>query len=250
MDDDRLAAELRVLGTSLDVAAPDAAAVATAVLDRLADEDLRVGASATRIRATVARYRVRVVAAAVALLIALGLTPPVRAVVAEWFGFGGVVVRPGPSEQSASPPLPVESGLTLAAARDLVEFEPVVPEALGEPDGVEVSADRRMLTLTWGDGDDTVRLDQFDGRLSALFLKTAVIEETAERLEVGVDEAWWFSEPHRLVVLDDGRERTESARVAEPTLVWRSGEVTLRLEGLGRERAVEVAESVAGIGTG
>ena len=38
-----------------------------------------------------------------------------------------------------------------------------VPEALGEPDGVEVSADRRMVSMSWTtDEAGVLRLDQFD----------------------------------------------------------------------------------------
>lgn len=249
MSDERLGDELRALGASLDVRPPDPSTVATAVLQRIATEEQR--APASRLRASFRRHRVRLAAVVVALLAALVLTPPVRAVVADWLGLDGVVVRPGPSEPSAPPPpTAAESGLSIAEARELVAFDPVVPAGLGEPDGVEVSAGGRALSITWGHGEKTVRLDQFDAHLSRLLMKTAVIEEAAQPVDVGTGEALWFSEPHDLVLLDEhGRERPGTARIARPTLVWEVGETTLRLEGLDRQEAIAVAESTE-TGTG
>ena len=53
--------------------------------------------------------------------------------------------------------------------------------------------------------------------------------------------------PHDVTYVDrDGVERTATTRLAGPTLVWQSGAVTYRLEGLPtKEEAVEVARSVA-----
>ena len=52
--------------------------------------------------------------------------------------------------------------------------EPVIPTAFGSPQGVQVSTDRRLLSMSWTDADaGPVRLDQFDGRLDYAFAKTA-----------------------------------------------------------------------------
>ncbi|TDE15079.1 hypothetical protein [Jiangella asiatica] len=241
MDDRALTAELRDLGASLEVHGPDPAAVAVAVLDRIATEEAAPAARVPR-----RRLRARLAAVAVALLVALVLTPPVRAAVGEWLGFGGVVVRPGPSQPSASAP-PTASGLTLAQARELVAFEPLQPARLGPPTGVEVSADARLLTMTWGDGAGTVRLDQFDGEPSPMFVKTALLGETAVSIPVGDTTVWWFSEPHDLRMLDgDGREQAHLTRVAGPTLVWVVDGVSLRLEGMDRDESLAVAASTLG----
>ena len=55
------------------------------------------------------------------------------------------------------------------------------------PDGVGVSADRRVVSLTWGAGADTIRLDQFDGTLDPAFWKSSPVAEhaTAMRLSGG-----------------------------------------------------------------
>lgn len=192
----------------------------------------------------------RIAVVAVAVLVALGLTAPVRAAVGEWLGIGAVAVRPGPSQPSASAPPSAPAGLSLDAAAERTGLTPVVPPVLGPPDGVEVSSDDRVLSLTWGSGVGTVRLDQVADPLSPVYLKTAVLGSTAATLTVAGRDAWWFGVPHDLVLLaPDGSERTESARIAGPTLVWVDDGVTFRLEGAGdRGRAIEIAASALGTG--
>ena len=196
--------------------------------------------------ATVLRHRRRAVAAVVAgILLALVLTPPVRATVADWFGFG-IIVRPGPQVPSASPPPPAIGDLTLEEAAALVSFPPVVPRALGMPDRASVSGDRRIVSLSWEPAGDhgPLRLDEFDATLEPRFVKNSMIEGV-EYIEIDGRPALWFAEPHTLELLeDDGTVRTESARPAGPTLVWQSGGVTLRLEGAATtSEAVKIARS-------
>lgn len=244
---DRLAGELRELGRTALRATPDPEVVASAVLTRLTAEPEPEPAADGGRRAQ-PRRRKAVVAALAGLLLALTVTlttTPVGAAVADWFGIGGVAVEQGPRvpSASASPPPTAASGLTLAQARALVGFAPLVPSELGPPDGIEVSADRRVLSMTWGSGPDTVRLDQFADRLSPYFLKK--VHGSFEATTVDGAPAAWFPEPHEVAVLDEqGRERVESARLAGRTLVWERDGTTLRLEGeLTRDRAVEIAGS-------
>ncbi|MDQ1621538.1 MAG: hypothetical protein QOE19_4107 [Actinomycetota bacterium] len=190
------------------------------------------------------RRRAAIVVAAIAL--SLLVAPPVRAAVGDWFGFAGVLVRhdPVPETSSASPPPTVGTSTSLDAAKNLLAFEPVVPTELGLPRGVEVSADRRVLSMSWAGGrDGTVRLDEFDGRLDFTFAKSAPGVEFAS---VAGSFALWFDEPHGVVVLNrDGTTRMETARLAGHTLIWEHGSTTVRLEGdLSLARAIEVAESV------
>jgi hypothetical protein len=124
-----------------------------------------------------------------------------------------------------------------------VRFEPLLPAALGPPQGVEVSSDRRVLSMSWTDPDaGVIRLDQFDGRLDYTFAKTA---SGVQFTEVAGSFALWFERPHEVVVLAaDGTPRTETARLAGHTLIWEQGEVTLRLEGdIGLQRATAIAGS-------
>jgi hypothetical protein len=179
-----------------------------------------------------------------AILVALLATPPVRAAVSDWFGFGGVVVERGdPGPGPAPPPPEVIRDQSVSDAAETVDFTVWVPTVLGVPDGVEVSADRRIVSMSWsGDSDGVVRLDQFDGRLDFSIAKRAPRVFYAS---VDGTDALWFEEPHEVVLLDPhGGRRSESARLAGHTLIWQEGATTLRIEGdLTRDRAVEIAES-------
>jgi hypothetical protein len=186
----------------------------------------------------------RVAAVVAAVLLALLATPPVRAAVADWFGFGAVRVetgRPGPT--SAPPPPLVTQDRSLTEAAAAVDFPVWVPAELGVPDGVEVSPDRRRVSMSWSTAaDGVVRLDQFGAEVDYSVIKrTLDVDYTA----VSGSDALWLERPHRLVLLEpDGSRRRESARLAGHTLVWLDDDSTLRLEGdLSLERAVEIAES-------
>lgn len=248
---DVLVADLAALGRSLHRPVDDGA-LAVAVMARVAELPAPVPASRSRqlLDRVVAAARVgrrRAAVALVGILVVLAVTPPVRAAVADWFGFAGVIVRDDPTRAPSSAPDPPGAGsdLSLEQAARMVAFEPLVPAALGPPDGVEVSADRRVLSMSWVDARGrTVRLDEFDGRLDYTFAKSA---RGVRFTEVAGDFALWFETPHEVVLLDpDGTRRTEAARLAGHTLIWASGPTTLRLEGdLGLARATAVAESVA-----
>jgi hypothetical protein len=131
--------------------------------------------------------------------------------------------------------------LDRAAAR--AGFAPVVPSALGDPDGVEVSTDRLVVSLSWSTGHGTVRLDQFRGDVEPLFWKTT---DEAARVTVAGRDALWLPTAHRVeVVSGDGSVRRIPSRLAAPTLLWVVGDLTLRLEGdLRLAEAMEVAQSV------
>ena len=250
-DTDALVAELVGLGRDLPM--PEVGAgLATAVLERIAEAPAPapargggVGAALRRLGEATRRHRRRTAAAVVAVLLSLLAAPPVRAAVADWFGFGGVRVElGGPVKPSAPPPPTAETGMTLDQAARLVGFTPATPAALGAPDGVEVSADFRLLSLTWSAGPDgAVRLDEFDAQLDFTFAKRA---PGVEFVAVAGDFAMWFDEPHDVVVLNpDGSRRTETARLAGHTLIWMHGGTTMRLEGdLTKQRALEIAASV------
>ena len=236
---DVLVADLEALGRA--VRPPDDGAVLTAaVMTRVAALPAPSPA-----RPRIPRPR-RLVLVATAVLVALLVTPPVRAAVADWFGFAGVVVRHDPSPQPSQAPPPPTAGTTMSLdqARRLVGFEVAVPADLGTPDGVEVSADHRVLSMTWTrPATGTVRLDQFDGRIDYAFAKSAPGVEFTSVAGAG---ALWFDRPHRVVLLGpDGSRRRETARLGGQTLIWERGAATLRLEGkLGRQQAITIAESV------
>lgn len=251
---DELAAELAALGRFITPPAVDPG-LAVAVMARLADATTPLTASPQQrlgrriagvFKGALAGHRRRAAIVVTAILLALLSTPAVRAAVADWFGFAGVSVRLDPTPRPSVAPSPprVDGTTTLAEARKLVAFEPVIPTVLGPPQGVELSADRRLLSMSWTvEGAGSVRLDQFDGRLDYTFAKTA---SGVEFTSVAGSFAMWFDKPHEVVVLNaDGTSRTETARLAGHTLIWEYGETALRLEGdLTRARAMEIANTV------
>jgi hypothetical protein len=184
----------------------------------------------------------RLALAAVAILLVLAATPPVRATVADWFGFGGVRVERGDPGTGRNALPPAVGGDSLAGAADQVAFPLVLPDVLGRPDAVEVSADRRVVSMTWDGAAGPLRVDQFEGT------PDYAVAKRASRMRfvtvAGVD-AIWFPEPHDLVLLGPGgARRTESARLAGRTLVWPAGTTTVRLEGdVTLADAVRIAES-------
>ena len=104
----------------------------------------------------------------------------------------------------------------------MVAFPVSVPAELGEPDGVEVAADGRMVSMSWTtDEAGVVRLDQFDGRLDYSIAKTVPDVSYAS---VNGSDALWFDDAHEVTLLNAGRQpghpRAE-ARRAHPDLAGR-----------------------------
>ncbi len=228
--DQRLVDDLRVLGRAVVLPPVDPDRMAAAVVAALpAPRQPRV-------------TRRRLVAAALAVLLALLATPPVRAAVADWLGFAGVRVEESGPAGAASDPPALRGGPEVQAAAREVSFAVRLPSALGRPDGVEVADDRRIVSMTWTVDGRVVRLDQFDGTLDFAMAKQSPEVRYAA---VGGVDALWFRVPHEVVLLEpDGSRRTETARLAGHTLIWPEGDTTLRLEGdLALEDAVRIATS-------
>lgn len=238
MSRNQLTEELRELGRTLPLPQGDPDVLTECIMARVGSEDVPVGASIAVVRH---RGRRRALAIVAAVLLALALTTPVRAAVLDWFG---VIVRPGPPAQEALVPA-VEPVLSIGQAADRVGFDPVVPAELGGPDGIDVSPDDRVLSMSWSGAGGTIRLDQFEGHFAPVFAKQA----SAEQIDIGGRPAIWFDGPHYLASLSEfGLEYAESARPAGPTLVWEHAGVTFRLEGAGRSQAVRIAAEVMGTG--
>jgi hypothetical protein len=137
--------------------------------------------------------------------------------------------------------LPSLRSTALDEARRRALFPVRVPAALGPPERVltadpDTTGAPRVVTMTYRGG--TVRFDQFDGTTGA-FLKTV---SNGQWVEVGQGWGVWLPGPHAVTYIGrDGVERTATARLATPTLIWEDGEVTYRLEGystLAEARAV------------
>jgi hypothetical protein len=228
-----LIAELRDLGARVTV--PPAVDQRIAVRERLA-------APAARPR----RARVWVAAAVAALIATVAVVDPARAAVVEVVGdllrIAGVEVRREPPRGALPGPPSALPSATASAA-----FPVAAPAHLGEPDQVlrsdpDANGRPRVVTLIYRGG--AVRVDVFDGRLDTAFFKTAPDARPVE-LPGGIGGAW-LPGPHPVTYVGrDGVERTATARLAGPTLIWATDTVTYRLEGiLTLEEAIAVAGSV------
>ena len=229
---------LRDLGAHLDV--PEAPDLTRAVLARLDEPEPRRHSRLLTVAAAV-------VAVVIALGVLITVSPPVRAAVAHLLRFAGIelssdTVVPLPATPA---PLPGERSADLPTAQQLAEFRVVVPERLGQPEGVRLidGTPPRVVSLLYRGG--TVRLDEFDGTADLTFFKK-VAQGSFEYVMVGEYQGVWVDGPHPLVYQDrQGNYRTESARLAGRTLIWQRGDVTLRLEGdFTQAQALEIARSV------
>jgi hypothetical protein len=222
-----LGAELRELAGWLEVAEP---------------ADQRAAVRARLVRPSPARHRVRrwILAGVAAVVGTVAVVAPARAAVVEVVGsilrVAGIEVRqepvPGGLPERPSP-LPSVRTAALDEARRVALFPVRAPAALGTPEQV-VLADPddagapRVVTLTYRGG--AVRRDEFDGTVSPAFFKSA---SDAQWVEIGSGPGIWLPGPHAVTYIDrDGVERTQTARLAGPTLIWTDGAVTYRLEGL------------------
>ncbi|GAA3960560.1 hypothetical protein [Actinoplanes auranticolor] len=249
-DLDDLARELRALATHLDV--PPAADQRAAVRARLArPAPRRRWFPAVAVRPLPGRrWIVAVVAALIALVAGIA---PARAAVVDAVGgllrIAGIEVRqePAPGGLPADPsPLPSVRTGSLEDARRVALFPVLVPDELGGPERVDLgdpdpSGAPRVVTLVYRGG--AVRLDEFDGRVGPSFFKSA---PEARWTDVAGADAIWLPQPHPVTYVGrDGVERTATARLAGPTLIWTSGGLTYRLEGLADlEEARTVAVSL------
>ncbi|MGW3625183.1 hypothetical protein [Streptomyces sp. NPDC000880] len=248
--------ELRGLGRGIRIPDVDGETMAERVLAQLLAEAAvplpAVPGRAERFRHwTRRRWRALTVVLS-GVLIVLVLTPPVRAAVADWFGFGGVEVRYDPTtppRTGAQPPW-CHAPVPLAEAERRAGFRARVPSGLGDPDAVSVTqgaAGRSVVSLCWSEWGRTIRLDQFPAKLDLGFVKQARLMPEWVTLSGG--KGLWFAEPHllRFGMTDaHGEGWTQAERTAGPTLLWTAADerTTLRLEGVAQLlRAKEIAES-------
>lgn len=225
---DALERRLAELADDLRVPVPDG--LDTAVM-------ARIGSARPR-----SRWRRWVAGLLLGLLGGGVVVSPVGATIREWLGFHGVAVESG-DPATGTPVVPTATGtLGLAQAAAMVGFTPVVPAELGPPEGVEVSDDALVVSLSWSTESGTLRLDQFRGSVEPLFWKTA---PGAVLVPVSGRDALWLPTAHEVTVMSaEGDIRQLPSRLAAPTLVWLDGDLTLRLEGdLTLEEATEIAES-------
>jgi hypothetical protein len=177
--------------------------------------------------------------------------PSARSAVLRWLGIEGVKIERVPT---APTPAPTNSPLDLGERTTLTSGV-LVPDALGRPDavyddGAQVTLlyrPRRGLPESAQTGAGAL-LSQFPGRTRPEFIrKLAGPGTTIERVRVDGEPGFWLGgDVHSLIYEDpSGTIRESPMRLAGPTLVWRRGDLTLRLEAdVSKSRALEIARSV------
>ncbi|MBA3263804.1 MAG: hypothetical protein H0T69_15275 [Thermoleophilaceae bacterium] len=212
-----------------------------------------------------AGLRRSLVLAVVALVLLAGTpfaaVPGVRDAVLDFFGLQGVTVERRETLPTTPPERPLDLGsrTTLADATDRVGFAPLLPDALGEPDGVYV---RRglpggELSLAYRARAGLPRtratrlgllLTEFRGDISPEYLgKIVGPDTTAQRLQIDGRRAIWIAGvPHFFFYRGpDGEFVETSMRIAQNVLLLEHGPLLLRLEGaFDRDQAIRLARSL------
>jgi hypothetical protein len=193
---------------------------------------------APRVRARLERPRRRWPRAAIplAVLVLVAAVPPARSTVLDWLGIGGEKIERVP-EQPSPTATPLDLGTRIPLPRTAL-----VPAALGRPDAVYEAGE--ITTLRY----PRALLSEFPGRTNAQYVhKLAGPDTRIERVTVHGEPGFWISGAAHGVLYEDpaGRVRDLPARLAGPTLVWRHGDRTLRLEAdIPKARALAIARSV------
>jgi hypothetical protein len=203
--------------------------------------------------------RRRTLALAFALLaVAIGAVmavPQTRAAILEFFHLRGVSIeRVGELQtvpiQRDFNKLFVGQQVSLDEARKRADFEVVVPEALGEPDGIyfQDTPPGGMVSFVYGTLEHPRALiTEFRATVKDVIFKKAAANTQIEAVRIDGQPGYWLSgEPHDFAYSDENGEfRQELVRLAGNTLLWERGLVTLRLEAdVSKAVALRIARSV------
>jgi hypothetical protein len=199
---------------------------------------------APRVRARLERKRRRWprLAIPVAVLVLVAAVPPARSTVLDWLGIGGETIERVPETPSPTA-TPLDLGTRIPLPRDAL-----VPAALGRPDAVYEAGDIVTLRYRPRPGLPEVLLAQFPGRTRETYVRKQVGPHTRiDRVTVQGEPGFWLSGASHSLLYEDpnGTVRDIPARLAGPTLAWRHGDRTLRLEAdIPKSRALAIARSI------
>jgi hypothetical protein len=134
--------------------------------------------------------------------------------------------------------------VSLDAARAKLGFPPVIPRGVGSPttyyDGFPPGG---QLGLVYPHG---VVVTELEGRLTAYLTKFIPPGSSMDRLTIDGDRALWIHGALHQYAYSDrtGAIRTDSVRTAGDVLLWRHGDLLIRIEGArSRQQAVAIARS-------
>ena len=208
--------------------------------------------------------RRKALAIAVVLIVLVGSTAllsPVRDTLARFFHVQGVVIErqsivPSPTPGGA---LQLGSPATLDGARTHVNFPVALPATLGAPAAVYLSSvpPGGEVTLVYAPAPGLpeahtsgvgLLLTEFRGALAPQFFGKILGPGTVlQEVDVAGTRGYWITgSPHAFFYQQAGGNPTdEPLRLADNTLLWEKGGVTLRVEsGLTLNAALRVANSI------
>jgi hypothetical protein len=203
-----------------------------------------------------ASFRRPLVLAFAVLAVAIGavfLVPQTRAAILDFFHLRGVTIE----RVQELPTVSVQSGLgtflgdpvSMSEARARAGFDVVVPEALGEPDGVyfQNAPPGGMVSLLYGTKERPRALfTQFAATVDQVIFKKVAPDTTITAVWVDGQHGYWLEGAHFFTYYDrDETMQTEPVRLAGNVLLWERGSLTLRLEGdFSKAEALRIAKSV------
>jgi hypothetical protein len=179
--------------------------------------------------------------AALVLVVGLAATmavPDARTAVLRFLGLKGVtVIRVDELPPASTTPHVFGESVSLAGARRIVGFRPLLPKDLGAPDDVRINVfSPYFVVLLYGKPDVKLRLTETSG---GVIQKYALAEQLVERVEVDGQPGIWVEGTHVV------GELFGLPRLAGNVLLWEQDGLTLRLEGrLTKEQALEIARGV------
>jgi hypothetical protein len=188
----------------------------------------------------------RPLAIALAALLLLAGSALAIPAVRDWLGLASVEVKRVPK------PLPVVRGarlalgahVTLDAARAKLGFRPLVPAGLGPPTVYyDPFPPGGQLGLVYARG---IVITQLQGRLTPYLAKFIPPGTSLDRLTIeGARALWIHGALHQYAYADrTGAIRTDSVRSAGDVLLWRRGDLLVRIEGArSRQQAVAIARA-------
>jgi hypothetical protein len=180
------------------------------------------------------------VAFVAAALAAAFAVPQSRGAILRFLGLGAVHVE-FVERLPAAQERPLMAGLgptiSMAVARDLLRRPPLLPPLAPAP---ALHAEDGIVSLLFLHEDDPVLLSETGSR-SPLLKKIALTSTGVRWLRVGIDRAIWIAGDRHVVLFP----RT-APRLAGHVLVWRHGNLTLRIEGaqLSLRDALTLAASI------
>jgi hypothetical protein len=223
---------------------------------------------AARVRARLAEertprlslFRRRTLAVALAVLTvaiaAVMAVPQTRAAILEFFHLRGVTIE----RVGELPTVPLQRDfnelflgerVSLAEARERADFEVIVPEALGDPDGIyfQETPPGGMVSFVYGSVEQPRALvTEFRAIVDEVVFKKVAAGTRIEQVEIDGEPGFFLSgDPHDFSYLDrTGDFRQELVRLAGNTLLWERGPLTLRLEAdISKAQALKIARSVS-----